>query len=452
MVICRKCGTENGDGVLLCAVCGNSLEPKKPEKKRIRLPKKWLLLLGAAAVVLLFVLLLIRCTGQKTEPKPDVNLLALTEEYMRYSDAAGAYPPIGLLNENGEVLTSAAYQSVLGEIADDLFAVIGTNGKIGAVNRKGKEIIPCRYDDADLVTGFSGGVWAVQSGDKWGYINRDDEGVIPFAYAEAQGFAQGLAAVSDGRFWGYTDENGNMVIPYRYDEANLFDNGLACVCVDGQYGFIDKTGTAVIAPQFSEAYPYFENGLCLIRYGNRYGFIDKTGEFVINPQFDDALPFSEGLAAVRLEDKIGYIDETGKYVIKPVYDGELTKESLFFNGYAAVYEGETALLLDKNGNKVIGTSYGCTEISHLHNGFAVVCAKGKYGILNPADGTYLLTPTYPRLLFALRNSVAFADTAESVLFSGAGERIKKLDATVYAVDFLSNINKNVRALSLWLER
>ena len=462
MLVCRKCGTENAEGDKVCAVCGALLDEgagrrEQPRAKK-RIAPKWFLLGGATlAVLILLVVLLVRCSSKK-QAKPDVGLLALTKEYMRYSlsdgNADGSYPPVGLMDSAGKTLTDAAYQSVIGEVADDRFAVIGTNAKIGLIDRKGKEIIPPKYRDADLTVGYADGLWAVQNGDVWGYVDKKGNEKIACRYENAQGFSEGLAAVSDGRFWGYIDEDGKSVIDCRFDEAYLFDDGLACVCVDGKYGFIDKTGEFAIEPQFTKAYPYFEDGLCLICYGNRYGFIDKTGDFVINPQFDDALPFSEGLAAVKLEDKIGYVDKTGKYIIKPVYEGTLTKESLFYDGYAVVNDGEFALLIDKKGNKAVGTSFACTEISHLHDGFVLVCADGKYGLLDPKKGAYLKEPTYETLLFSLRDAAVFAGAKEgvSVLVGKDGEVIGELGSVVEEVPFLSNISKNVRALSRWLER
>ena len=402
-MICKKCGTDNADTNTLCEVCGCSLtgEPTPPVKEKkqrksveelyaafraadlaeaeaeaqrkekkqnaftrflgraaslIKRHWKWALPVVAVVVTLLVV------WSMLSSMEPSVGTLAVTPEYLRFSlsgeTAEGAIPLVGLMDGEGKVVLAAEYQSVLGEVDKDLFAVIGSNSKIGAVNSHGREVIPCSYLAVDTECGFSDGLWAVSTASGWGYVDKKGREKIAPVYEEAKGFSDGLAAVFNGTAWGYINKKGEQVIDFLYEEADAFSDGLARVCVDGLYGFIDKSGAVVINPQFTSAYPRFEDGLCLVQLGSRYGFIDKAGEYVINPQFDDALPFSEGLAAVRLEDKIGYIDQKGRYVILPQYDGTLTEESLFYNGRAVVYKEDTALLIDKSGKLLVGESIG----------------------------------------------------------------------------------------------
>lgn len=497
-MICKKCGTENADKNKVCEVCGCSLSDESPtpvneprrrrsaeelyeafraadlaeatleaERKEKKKKNRFLAALGGIAsfmgrhwkwllpgVIVLVAILVIWSMVASIEP--DVGNLALTPEYVRFSlsgeTAEGAIPLVGLMDGEGNVVLAAEYQSILGEVDKDRFAVIGGNSKIGVVDENGREVIPCTYLSVDTEIGFSDGLWAVETSAGWGYVDKKGREKIAATYVDADGFSDGLAAVYNGTAWGYINQKGEQVVDFKYEDAAAFHDGLARVCLGGLYGFIDEKGNEVITPQFTSAYSRFEDDLCLIRVGGRYGFIDKKGEYVINPQFDDALPFSEGLAAVRLEEKVGYVDKKGQYIIKPQYDGGLSEESLFHNGRAVVYVEETALLIDKSGKVVVRQNTGCSELYHLHDGFLIACVDGKYGLLDLNTGE-LTGTTYDELRFALRDTVVFgrADDTVNVFVNKDGEVVAEVGSQLSEIAFYSSISDGTRALADWCE-
>ena len=81
-----------------------------------------------------------------------------------------------------------------------------------------------------------------RKGDKWGYIDKQGEIVIPIQYDDAGFFSEGLARVRVNGKYGFIDTKGNMVIPAVYDWAGDFIEGLANVEINGKYGFIDTKG------------------------------------------------------------------------------------------------------------------------------------------------------------------------------------------------------------------
>lgn len=503
MMICKKCGTENADDQPLCKVCGSALGEKRSNEKNDKkddlydkftyadvqaavessrrkdsgsnedsftprsrsrksaksalpvmgrfLKKHWKWLLPAVAVLLVLIIII----SAIASIKPDHGLLAISPEYVQYSlageTAEGAIPLVGLMGNDGDVLLGAEYQSVLGEIEEDIFAVIGSNAKIGAVNRKGKKVIDFEFLSADTEIGFSDGLWAVETADGWGYVDKKGRTKIGFEFAGARAFSDGLAAVFNGEKWGYINKKGNLEIEYEYEDAAPFDGGLARICKDGLYGFIDDKGEIVIEPQFTAAFPYFQDGLCLVKVGNRYGFIDEKGEYAINPQFDDALPFSEGLAAVRLEDKVGYINKNGKYVIDAKYEGTLTAESMFYEGYAVVYEDDTAIVIDKKGKAFVSKKFRCSYISHLHDGFFVVRADDKYGIISADSGDYVLEGAYDELVLTMRDAAVFAGAKEgvSVFVNADGEVIAEVGSQIKSTYFMSSVTPKTVAVANW---
>jgi hypothetical protein len=79
-----------------------------------------------------------------------------------------------------------------------------------------------------------------RKGDKWGYIDKQGEIVIPIQYDDAGFFSEGLARVRVNGKYGFIDTKGNMVIPAVYDEAYGFSEGLAQVKINGKWRYIDK--------------------------------------------------------------------------------------------------------------------------------------------------------------------------------------------------------------------
>lgn len=86
--------------------------------------------------------------------------------------------------------------------------------------------------------------------DRWGYINRDGDLVIPMVFDEVRHFSEGLAAAKSGELWGYIGLDGQWVLEPKFLQANHFQEGFAVVRFNGDTdsSLIDQEGTVVIAP------------------------------------------------------------------------------------------------------------------------------------------------------------------------------------------------------------
>ena len=52
--------------------------------------------------------------------------------------------------------------------------------------------------------------------------------------------------------YGFIDKTGNEVVPCKYDIASDFREGLAIVEMNGKRGYIDKTGREVTPVKYDE--------------------------------------------------------------------------------------------------------------------------------------------------------------------------------------------------------
>ena len=193
-----------------------------------------------------------------------------------------------------------------------------------------------QYKDSTLIT-----LTAVQSGDKWGYINSNNEEIINPIFEAAFPFCDKYAAVKMEDKWGYIDQRGEFVLPPLYDsveKTNFWPDGYISVSLNGEYGVLDAEFNEIIAPQY-----------------------DEIGEFVYDA------------AAVRTGDRWGVIDTCGKQVAPIIYArAEPAPQRMAF--VATAFDNDTFLwgMVDKGGNYIIPTSY--LRIKHFHNDL-IVCKK-----------------------------------------------------------------------------
>lgn len=62
-------------------------------------------------------------------------------------------------------------------------------------------------------------------------------------YKDVRSYSEGLAPVkANNDRWGYINENQQWVIPPRFDEAREFKDGKAAVRMNRRWGFINKQG------------------------------------------------------------------------------------------------------------------------------------------------------------------------------------------------------------------
>jgi hypothetical protein len=130
-------------------------------------------------------------------------------------------------------------------------------------------------NDSNDITSFSCGLALIKRGNKYGFIDKNENQKINFKYDSAySGFSEGLAAVELNGKWGFIDENGNCVIPFKFDEVNSFSNGLAWVLEGDKNSCINNIGEYVIEFQHYAGTYKLRDGLIGVEQNGKWGFID----------------------------------------------------------------------------------------------------------------------------------------------------------------------------------
>lgn len=179
-------------------------------------------------------------------------------------------------------LTEEVYFSPAPYVKDNRISVI-RNGKYGFLDTKGREIIPCIYDQADV---FTLGRARVTLGDKIGIIDTNGHTILPIQYTDLTPKGEkylftpdSLALIEKDGLLGYIDLQGNPVTPLIFDQAYQFSEGLASVSYQGAWGYIDTHGDLYLPLLFNAASPFRYGRAEVIFQGNIMN-IDRSGKCV----------------------------------------------------------------------------------------------------------------------------------------------------------------------------
>jgi len=228
----------------------------------------------------------------------------------------------GYIDTNGVMAVQPQF-----EFAKDFVNQVGivqSSGKWGMVDNKGKQLLPCRYDELGFLENTGNKVLRVfKKEEKYGLIDTLGQLAVGVHYENIGSFSEGRLAVKRNGIWGFVDENGREVVPCRFDEVGIFSEGLVAVRLGSKWGYIDRHGSVELDLQFSKA-GEFRNGLAPVKKeGPNYGFINRSGSWAIKPIYPKARSFEKGVAVVEEFSgqflRSGLIDTAGNYILKPKF-------------------------------------------------------------------------------------------------------------------------------------
>lgn len=282
---------------------------------------------------------------------------------------------MGFINEKGEPVERLQGFISATPFSEGMATVVRPLEAPVVVNTSGEELFS--IPEADKVSMFSEGMClfsvVTENGDRYGFVNKKGEVVIPATLGGAGPFKEGLAPArkaEDNSKWGFIDKAGKWVIDPVYDAVDCFSEGLAMVYSGDSdlYGYINRQGKLALPFQFKISGPFQEGLACAgtIDSPGEYGYINKKGQFVIPPRFrleeDDQVEwvlrwgrsFSNGLALTALSDDFyGYVDRKGQTVISGLigapFMGPVTP--------AARAVGEKMGLINKSGEFIVVPEY-----------------------------------------------------------------------------------------------
>lgn len=234
---------------------------------------------------------------------------------------------IGFIDSLGKLVVPIQYEPRNTDILigfSEGRAKVRKDGKEGFIDKTGKIVIPLKYK---RVTRFNQGVAMVEYGYDstntigLGYVDRSGKEVIPaFTYEDIKYIKKGLIAVRQQGKWGFVNTQNQVVIPLIYDRVGTFYNDWVSVYSQGKAGVINSKGQIVIPVKLNyEEIGSFSEGFASVRRGDKWGVINNQGKEVVALKYDQITNFVFGISTVTLNKKQGIIDTTGRVIIQNKY-------------------------------------------------------------------------------------------------------------------------------------
>ena len=203
-------------------------------------------------------------------------------------------------------------------------------------------------------------------------------------YTNAWVFSEGLAAVVvDGKV-GFINAENEVVIPFKFplpeyrewrEYAFLFHDGY-CQMVDenGKFGLIDKQGNWAIEPRFDRVWAPQEMGYRTVTANGFYGVVDAQMNIIYEPEYE----FAENITA-----KGGFTLIKDGRMWQEDYEGNVVRSFLFESSDVLSYP--VAMREDEDADWC--NVYALSDYSWY-------CITGRYGIFNRITGEPLTPAIY----------------------------------------------------------
>lgn len=290
----------------------------------------------------------------------------------------------GFKKADGTILVEPQYKFV-DKFKDGFCVVLRDYYHYGLINREGKEILPCDFQE---VVSPTEGLVRVKKGDLYGFYDTTGREVIPTTFAAASAFSEGLAVVAIqpdttlAGIYGYIDHSGHFTIAPQYQYAYPFNEGRAVVKSYDRYGLIDAHNN-IILPCKYENLSSVDEGRCFanFEYSPLYAMFDGNGRQITPFLYENIFSFGEGFYTVLRDGKYTFLDVRGKE-----HFGDYDRAGGFVNGYCFVARNGKYGIIDTRGRQTLPLEYDNSgyrsEEYQFFEGLALVEKDGRYGFVD----------------------------------------------------------------------
>jgi hypothetical protein len=255
----------------------------------------------------------------------------------------------GAVDEKGKQIISYTYDSLQYEwFQKSLMFRSFLNGKVGIIDLTGKVIIPNEYE---VIATSLPNYLKVKKNGKWGVIRTTGgEPLVNFIYEHISNKLEDPitpewpAIIQKKEKFGLMNEKGVEIYEAKAMVIDYVGEGMYAVKEKKTFGVLNSNASNEYTPQYDQIEAY-GNGLAPVKKGNKWGYINKSGTEAIKPQYEDAGQFFNYIAAVKLGGKWGVIDPNGKLLIAPDYSEYI----LMPDGSRKFYKEGKEFTLNNNG-------------------------------------------------------------------------------------------------------
>lgn len=258
---------------------------------------------------------------------------------------------------------------------NDTIGVYAINDKRGYVNlNDGEIIIEAEKNQYEMAWVFSEGLAAVMKDGKVGFVNMENEIVIPFQFNYDPGcgmwnlgfvFHEGLCCMTSAENkLGLINTAGEWVVEAEYDEIWVPCHDHRILIKNNKYGVADINGQIIYPAEYGYI-DILSDGFVLTKGGKRWQ-VDREGKTIVDFMFDETydlyypdnsfstnekVEYYSPFACYRILGRYGIFSRTtGKAITPAIY---LDVEQLSYTLFKVQTDNMDWTLLDTDGNIVM---------------------------------------------------------------------------------------------------
>jgi hypothetical protein len=301
--------------------------------------------------------------------------------------------------ETMEVVIKKDFQDV--NLFKKGLATVKENNKYGVIDKKGKILISFKYnylhlnENGNFISSENakGEKAPMYKAYEIGFDGKENL-IADFYYTDKDN----LYPFYSNKKAGFMDRNNNIIIPAQYDGVDKFKEGYAEVRIKSAKGLIDKTGQFVIQPEFEQLlYDPISKMAYARTFNRKVYYIDLEGNKLEINYSETGYFFKGDYNYVRNEyKKYGIIDKKGKIIVPLIYD----YITIIDRGFV-VYDGGRSALIDKNNQFILPFDYDFIWF-HENSEIIVISKNKKVGVMN-LNFEMIIPYTYESISKAIEN-------------------------------------------------
>lgn len=245
----------------------------------------------------------------------------INEFHFNYNGKDYSHNESSIIDTNGNILFPFKKYIQFEEYFDDVtFCYHQKHKKFGVIDKFGKERIPFIFEKSEIeYSKFSNGLAKIKKEEKYGFINKNNEIVIPCIYDKVSHYNDGfaLAKIKTKEF--LINKKGE-IFKSKFKIVSTFNENLAIVKQNKKFGFINENNELLIDFLFDEVWGCFVLGHCLVKLNNKYGLIDKSGKLIIDYQYQVVRSIGNDVFPAKVKKKWTLVNLSGNLQFEPKFD------------------------------------------------------------------------------------------------------------------------------------
>ncbi len=198
-------------------------------------------------------------------------------------------------------------------------------GKYGFMDANGRLQIESKYDSVDtdyFCDGIKEDIMRVYRQGKLGAVNKTGREIVGFGIENIEPLEGELVVVTQDGKVGVWHQAGFSVLPVQYDEVDILNETFLLVKQEGKYGLTNFYGGKVSEIEFDEI-KYLEEGLVAFRQNGRYAIVHNQAllqkKFPVLSYLYDAVEWvRKDALRVKIGDYEGIISADLQTVVTPI--------------------------------------------------------------------------------------------------------------------------------------